>query len=144
MIVILLNSVMLAMTDYSDRDNQGKLNQVINDADYVFTGIFIVEMLVKIMAMGLIFHKNAYLRDYWNWLDFIVVVIGLFNFLPVSDSNSGLKSLRVFRVLRPLRSINNVPPLRRLVGSLIKSLPSLGNVVVFLGFVFVLFGIFGV
>ena len=144
MLVILGNSVLLAMTDYSDRDNQGNFNQVLNKIDYAFTAVFILEMILKIMAMGFIWHRNAYLRDPWNWLDFLVVIIGIFNLLPFTHSNSNFKSLRVFRVLRPLRSINNVPPIRRLVGSLIKSLPALANVVIFLCFIFILFGIFGV
>jgi hypothetical protein len=63
-----------------------------------------------------------------------------------------LKALRTFRVLRPLRSINAVPSkifhlilgMRRLIGSLLSSLPALANVVVFLIFVFILFGILGV
>jgi len=32
---------------------------------------------MKIIAMGFIIHKNSYLRDTWNWLDFIVVVVGI-------------------------------------------------------------------
>ena len=32
--------------------------------------------------MGFCMHKNSYLRDYWNWLDFIVVCIGIFENIP--------------------------------------------------------------
>ena len=55
-----------------------------------------------------------------------------------------LRALRTLRVLRPLRSINAVPSMRRLISSLIESLPALANVVIFLLFVFLLFGILGV
>jgi len=48
------------------------------------------------------------------------------------------------RVLRPLRSVNAFPKMRRLIGSLLSSLPSLGNAVVFMFFIFLLFGILGV
>lgn len=51
-------------------------------------------------------HKNSYLRDYWNWLDFIVVCIGIFENIPGIPK---LKALRTMRVLRPLRSVNAVP-----------------------------------
>ena len=47
-------------------------------------------------------------------------------------------------MLRPLRSINAFPSMRRLIGSLLASLPSLGNAVVFMFFIFLLFGILGV
>ena len=31
-------------------------------------------MMLKIFALGFVLHRHAYLRDYWNWLDFIVVI----------------------------------------------------------------------
>ena len=43
---------------------------------YVFCGIYTLEMFLKILSRGFIFHTYAYLRDAWNWLDFIVVVLG--------------------------------------------------------------------
>jgi hypothetical protein len=67
--------------------------------------------------------------------------------LILSVSNVGsainLKALRNLRVLRPLKSINAIPSMRRLVGTLISSLPQLANVTIFLSFIFILFGILG-
>lgn len=91
--------------------------------------------------MGFFMHKNAYLRDYWNWLDFIVVCIGIVENIPGIPK---LKALRTMRVLRPLRSVNAFPEMRRLIGSLLGSIPELGTAVVFLLFIFLLFGILGV
>ena len=41
-----------------------------------FLGIFCVEALLKIVALGFILHKGSYLRSVWNIMDFIVVVTG--------------------------------------------------------------------
>ena len=41
---------------------------------YVFLGIYVVEMVIKLLARGFIVHRYTYLRDPWNWLDFIVIV----------------------------------------------------------------------
>lgn len=41
---------------------------------YVFLGIYTMECVVKILARGLIINKFTYLRDPWNWLDFIVII----------------------------------------------------------------------
>ena len=139
-----MNSVCLAFYDYNDRLNLSNKNKFITRTDYLFTAIFTLECIIKIVGMGFIIHKKAYLRDGWNWLDFLVVILGIFNIMPFINSNSNFKSLRVFRVLRPLRSINALPRMRKLVGSLVASLPGLVNVVFFLAFVFILFGIFGV
>ena len=42
---------------------------------YVFTSIYTTEMLLKIVSRGFVLHSYAYLRDPWNWLDFIVVAL---------------------------------------------------------------------
>lgn len=49
---------------------------VLNDLlyRYVFTGIYIFEALIKILARGFILDEFSFLRDPWNWLDSIVIV----------------------------------------------------------------------
>ena len=99
-------------------------------------------MVLKIFAQGLIFHKNAYLRDAWNWLDFVVVVTGIMEMTEMSFFK--VRALRTLRVLRPLRSIKAFPTMRKLVSSLVGSVNSLLNAVVFMLFVFILFGILAI
>lgn len=41
-----------------------------------FLGIFCVEATVKILALGFVLHRGAYLRNVWNMMDFIVIVTG--------------------------------------------------------------------
>jgi hypothetical protein len=101
------------------------------------------ECAFKLVAMGFIKHRSSYLRDGWNWLDFFVVCVSIFDFFPNTKSN-GLKVFRMFRILRPLRSINTMPRMKSLIGSLIKSIPGLCNVIAFLAFVLSIFAIFGV
>ena len=64
-------------------------------------------MFIKIFALGFIFNEGAYLRDYWNILDFTIIVTG---YLPYLFGNSGvnLSSLRSLRILRPLRTISSI------------------------------------
>ena len=76
MVIILVNSIILAIFDYSDRDSNTKKNKVLNLIGMVLTIIFIIECLLKIMAFGLILHKNSYLRVGWNLIDFVVVLTG--------------------------------------------------------------------
>lgn len=67
---------------------------------------FLTECVVKIIGMGLIFDKRAYLTDAWNWLDFIVVVSSLLTKVPGMKNVSGL---RTFRLFRPLKSLTKLP-----------------------------------
>ena len=97
-------------------------------ADQIFTYIYTAEALLKIIAFGFIVHKMSYLRDPWNILDFIVVIVGLISLIPTVPN---LKSMRNMRLLRPLRSINAVPSMKRLVHTLLKSLPNMGYLAAF-------------
>ena len=153
--LIVLNSLTIAMTDFSvhliDTDphsdlygqplsTKSTLNKVVEDSEIYFLVLFTIEMLLKMVAYGLIMHKGAYLRDSWSWLDFVVVVTGYAGVIPGLPNVS---ALRTFRVLRPLRSLNAVPGLRRLVNSLLGSLPDMANVLLLLLFIFSIFGILG-
>ena len=65
--------------------------------------------------------------------------------LPSSGENAySFKFLRALRVIRPLRSVKRVPSMRRLVTIMLRSLPELGNTLVFMLFFFIVFGIIGI
>jgi hypothetical protein len=69
-----VNSITLAMYDYQDRDGLTLWNIVLSWIGQAFAIIFILEAIVKILAKGFVVHKHSYLRDYWNVLDFIIVI----------------------------------------------------------------------
>ena len=109
--------------------------------------MFIVEALLKMISQGLISHKNAYLRDGWNIMDFIVVISSIFEIIVNNLDNVNLPQvnyLRTLRVIRPLRSVKRIPSMRRLVTIMLRSLPELANTLVFMLFFFIVFGIVGV
>ena len=137
---IVLNSFTLAFYDYSDREALTMRNKALAQIGIFFSSVFTVECLLKVIAMGFVVHPKAYLRDGWNIIDFFVVIIGLLEFLPGSVS---LKALRTIRVVRPLRSINAIPSMKRIVTTLIYSLPNFANVAAFLLFFMVLYATMG-
>lgn len=51
--------------------------QILENFDYVFTGIFLVELLLKTVAYGCILHDGAFLRSAFNVLDLVVVCVSL-------------------------------------------------------------------
>lgn len=73
---IFLNSISLAVYDYSDRENLTVRNNILEQAGLIFNAIFTFEALVKISAMGFVMHRNSYLREGFNVIDFVVVVSG--------------------------------------------------------------------
>jgi hypothetical protein len=108
---------------------------------------FIIEAFMKIITQGLIFHKNAYLRDGWNIMDGVVVLSSIFELVVsyLDDENiPEFNYLRTLRVIRPLRSVKRLPSMRRLVAIMLRSLPELANTLIFMMFFFIVFGIVGV
>ena len=80
---ILLNSLILAMIDYSVVNNQGVpiengswRNTLAVESDIYFIIYFTVEMILKVFALGFYGGDSSYMSDSWNWLDFIVVISG--------------------------------------------------------------------
>jgi hypothetical protein len=108
---------------------------------------FILEASCKIVTQGLISHKNSYLRDGWNIVDFIVVLSSVFELIIANlevDNLPEFNYLRTLRVIRPLRSVKRLPSMRRLVTIMLRSLPELANTLVFMMFFFIVFGIIGI
>ncbi|KAF4672946.1 hypothetical protein FOL47_011216 [Perkinsus chesapeaki] len=139
--LIVLNSILIAIEDKRDTDN--KINQIGATADSLLLALFTAECLLKIVAWGLIKEKATYLRDGWNWLDFIVVVTGLLSLVNLGG-DTDLSVLRVFRVLRPLRSLTVLKEMRVLVNTVLLSIPRLANVAGTAMFILVVFGIMGI
>lgn len=46
---------------------------IIDIFNYTFLALYTVEMILKVLAYGFVFNQGAYLRDYWNILDFVIV-----------------------------------------------------------------------
>ena len=78
MFCIFINAIVLSLFDYTDRDSQQRFNRIMNFVSDGFTIIFLVECWLKIIAMGFVLNKYAYLRQTWNIVDLIIVLTGYF------------------------------------------------------------------
>ena len=139
--LILANCVFLAMDSNAPDFQLTQLGEVLQAAELVFIIAFTIEMVMKMLGLGLYGAKGAYLRDAWNVIDFVVVVMGWMSLLP---SVENISSMRTVRVLRPLRTITGVEGMRMLVSTLLSSLPMLLDVLILCAFLFLIFGTIGV
>lgn len=110
--------------------------------DTMFLTLYTIEMMLKIIGLGFIFNRGAYLRDAWNILDFIIVVTAYIP-LILQGGSLNLSGLRAFRVLRPLKSISSIDGLKVIVSALLSSLPLLRDTIIVLVFFFFIFAIAG-
>jgi hypothetical protein len=63
--------------------------------------------------------------------------------LELTIEARSFKSVRVLRILRPMKTINALPGMKKLIAALISSIPEFANVVIFLVFVFLMFATIG-
>ncbi len=100
------SAFILALDDpFGDPNNSYK--KTITYLDLTFTGLFIIELIIKVIALGFFYNyrnnKNAYIRNWWNILDFFVVVTSVADLVSSNSSLNALKSLRALRALKPLK-----------------------------------------
>ncbi|XP_038640700.1 calcium channel, voltage-dependent, P/Q type, alpha 1A subunit, b isoform X5 [Scyliorhinus canicula] len=139
LMVITMSSIALAAEDPVEPN--ATRNNVLRYFDYVFTGVFTFEMVIKMIDLGLVLHQGAYFRDLWNILDFIVVSGALVAFAFTGSKGKDLntiKSLRVLRVLRPLKTIKRLPKLKAVFDCVVNSLKNVLNIlIVYMLFMFI-------
>lgn len=76
------------------------------DCRYIFLAIYSCEMFIKVIAKGFVLNKYTYLRNPWNWLDFVVITSG---YATIGMEVGNLAGLRTFRVLRALKTVSIMP-----------------------------------
>jgi len=135
--IILMNCLLMLISAWKPPPH----NQEFPWAEDLFNVLFSIEMVLKVVAKGFYSGPDAYLKDGWNWLDFIIVVVGWAAYFP---SVPGVSALRTFRVLRPLKTLSSMPGMRVIITALMTSIPALINVMSMMLFTFAIFGIVGV
>uniref|UniRef100_A0AAY4CTY5 Sodium channel protein n=1 Tax=Denticeps clupeoides TaxID=299321 RepID=A0AAY4CTY5_9TELE len=108
--------------------------------EYTFTGIYTFESLVKIIARGFCIDDFTFLRDPWNWLDFMVISMA---YITEFVNLGNVSALRTFRVLRALKTISVIPGLKTIVGALIQSVKKLSDVMILTVFCLSVFALIG-
>lgn len=104
-----------------------------------------MESISKIIANGLIINgKGSYLRNGWNVMDFLVVILSIISLAITSNKLKIVKIMRLLRVLRPLRVISRNKGLKIGIQALFMAVPSLINVIIVSLLFFVIFGVIGV
>jgi len=153
--IIAVNTVFMCLVEPNRLDgrgcgqysSEGWRNEVVEKSEVVFTVLFSIEAVLKMIAFGVVGKRGStgdeYMRDAWNVLDFCIVVISIIAVLPL-EVGSNISTLRVVRILRPLRTISMFPSLRLLIATMLTAFPLLANVMVFFMLFFCIFGIVGV
>ncbi|XP_072167756.1 voltage-dependent T-type calcium channel subunit alpha-1H-like [Diadema setosum] len=149
LLIIFLNCITLAMERPGIQPDSIE-RKFLTISNYIFMGIFTVEMMIKVLAKGFCFGTHAYLHSGWNIMDGSLVIISWIDLLITAVSSSSpeifsiLRVFRLLRTLRPLRVISRAPGLKLVVQTLLSSLRPIGNIVIICCTFFIIFGILGI
>ena len=131
---ILLSAVLIGLETVSGL-TQNQL-AIINRANQVILGIFVIEALLKIYAVAPKF--KLYFGDGWNLFDFSIVVLSL---IPFAGQYAMIG--RLLRLLRVARLLSALPELRLIVSTLLRTIPSMFHVVLLMLVLFYIYGVAG-
>ncbi|EGZ10921.1 hypothetical protein PHYSODRAFT_519134 [Phytophthora sojae] len=145
--LIVISSIALAV-DNPLADPSSGLATFLKGLDKSLAIVFAIEMVIKIVAMGLILHKGSYLRNSWNIIDGVIVISSLIMLVAESSGKGknlkSLRSLRGLRTFRPLRMISRRPGLKLVVNALFEAIPEVINVLFVCMLFFLIFSIVAV
>ena len=132
--LILLNGVFLGLGTFPVLDQQ--YGDLLHLGNQIVLGVFIVEALLKMIALAP--RVDMYFRDGWNVFDFLVIV---FSLIPATGEFAMVA--RLARLLRVLRLISAIRELRLIVAALVRSIPSVGHVMLLMSIIVYIYAIIG-
>jgi hemin uptake protein HemP len=112
--------------------------------DIIFQVIFTVELLLKMVALGVVMHKHSFFRSAQNIIDFVIVITGFIVFIVNTDDEViAVRLVRLVRSMRVLGYLARVPLLRSIVIALKNSIPKLRDVMLLMSFVIIGMAVLG-
>ena len=132
LMLIVANALLIFVQEFDLNGN------ILDYFEPVFTLLFVVEMVVKIIDKGF---KN-YISDPWNRLDFVLIIISIPSIAAIFFTNSILNlnvflALRVFRVFKFFRLIRFFPHVSTFIASIQRALKA--SYIVIAGFCLIIF-----
>jgi voltage-gated sodium channel len=109
---------------------------VIGALETLIQTIFVAEILIRILAYWP--RPLAFFRSGWNLFDFLVVATSL---LPQAGPFAVVA--RLARLMRVTRLVSAFPELRLIIGTMVRSIPSMGHVIVLLSLLLYVYAVVG-
>lgn len=132
--LIIFNGVLIGLeTSHDAVTAYGNWLHLGND---LILAVFIIEAALKLIAVAPRF--SLYFGNGWNLFDFSIVVLSL-----VPSTGEFALVARLVRVLRVLRLVSTVPQLRLIVATLVRSIPSMGHVIMLMSIIFYIYAVTG-
>ena len=143
-IVISLNILVMAIEFYQ---MPYELLFALKILGYVFTFLLILEAIAKLVAFGI----SRYFSDRWNQFDFAVVILSIVAiYLEEAESTTFpvnptiIRVARIVRIARVFKLFKTAEGIRRLLDTVVRALPQVGNLTLFFLLLFFIYASLGV
>ena len=139
--VILLQAVALAIEATSELHSFSREGESVEASIFSTIHTLVVVVFVIEAALRLTAHyprPQSYFKDGWNCFDFAIIVLSL---MPITGGFSTIA--RLIRLLRITRLITKSTELRAIVTTLVRSIPSIFNILILLSILFFIYAIVG-
>jgi len=133
-LVILISAVLIGLE--TSEAIMAEYSRLIHLGNNIVLAIFIAEAALKIYAVAP--RYGEYFGNNWNRFDFSIILLAL---MPATGELAMIA--RLARLLRVLRLISVIPELRLIVATLMKSIPSMGNIMLLMGVIFYIYAVAG-
>lgn len=135
LILILINALLIFISGFNLSE---KTLFLIHAIDNIITGLFLMEIMVKVNEFGV----KSYFKSNWNKLDFLLVTFSIPAFITFifNAHDSAVSFLLVFRLMRVFKSfrfLKFIPGVDQLFRDIKRALKA--SVIVLIGFVIYIF-----
>lgn len=123
-----------------------ELERALKLCNFVFTAVFVLEAMMKALALGV----KRYLKDKWNQLDVIIVMLSILGIIleemestliPINPTI--IRVMRVMRIARVLKLLKMAKGIRQLLDTVMQALPQVGNLGLLFFLLFFIFSALG-
>jgi len=138
--VIILQAIALAVEATPVVNSAGEYYQLLEVGTFgliqsLVIAVFIVEAILRMIALYP--RPQNYFRDPWNCFDFAIIVLSL------TTAGQFSTIARLVRLLRITRLVTKSAELRAIVSTLVRSIPSIFNILILFSILFFIYAIVG-
>lgn len=132
--LIVFNAILIGLE--TSRELMARYDGWVRIANDAILVVFIIEAALKITAVAP--RWGLYFKSGWNLFDLSVIV---FSLIPATGEFALVA--RLVRVLRVLRLVSAIPQLRLIIATLVRSIPSMGHVILLMSVIFYIYAVTG-
>jgi voltage-gated sodium channel len=134
LVVILVGAIVIGVE--TSATLTARFGAVIAALEMLIQAVFVGEIAIRVLAHWP--RPLRFFRDGWNIFDFVVVAASV---LPQAGPFAMVA--RLARLLRVTRLVSVFPELRLIVGTMVRSIPSMGHVIVLLTLLLYVYAVLG-